>query len=72
MAESQERRLLKVEYEMDSIETITRLLKDLEQRRFYGGLEIKVEAGRVVLIRKTENIKPQDYRDNRGEHSEQH
>ncbi len=57
---------------MDTIEVITRLLRDMEQQRFYGGLEIKFESGHVVLIRKTENIKPEDRRNNRGEHSEQH
>jgi len=57
---------------MDSIETITRLLKDLEQRRFYGGLEIKFEAGRVVVMRKSETIKLQDHRNNRGEQNEEH
>ena len=44
------------------------LLRSLEQSRFYGTVELKFESGRVVLIRKTETIKPcvQDYRDNRG------
>ena len=44
------------------------ILHELEQRRFYGSLEIKIEAGRIVLMRKTETIKPADrnYRDNRG------
>jgi hypothetical protein len=43
------------------------LLAALQVQRFYGSLELKLEAGRVVLIRKTETIKPtSDYRDNRG------
>jgi hypothetical protein len=48
------------------------LLRSLEQPRFFGTLELKFEAGRVVLIRKTETMKPsaQDYRDNRGEADE--
>ena len=41
------------------------VLTDLERSRFYGSVEIKYEAGRVVLLRKTETIKP-DYRDSRG------
>lgn len=41
------------------------VLRELEKGRFYGSLEMKFEAGRVVLLRKTETIKP-DYRDNRG------
>ena len=45
------------------------LLAELEQSRFYGSVEIKFEAGRVVLLRKTETIKP-DYRDNRGTNDE--
>ncbi len=42
------------------------LLAELERERFYGSLEVKLEAGRVVLLRKTETIKPEDCRDNRG------
>ena len=50
--------------------TATNILKELERERFYGSLEIKFEAGRVVLIRKTETIKPNNHRDNRGEHND--
>ena len=44
------------------------LLKELERNRFYGSLELKLEAGRVVLLRKTETIKPEpgNHRNNRG------
>ncbi len=44
------------------------LLRSLEQSRFYGTLELKFESGRVVLIRKTETIKPETvpYRNTRG------
>jgi hypothetical protein len=47
---------------------VNEILRSLEQSRFYGTVELKFESGRVVLIRKTETIKPcaQDYRDNRG------
>ena len=45
------------------------LLAELEHSRFYGSVEIKYEAGRVVLLRKTETIKP-DFRDNRGTSNE--
>ncbi len=38
---------------------INDLLRSLEQSRFFGTLELKFEAGRVVLIRKTETIKPE-------------
>lgn len=45
------------------------LLRELERNHFYGSLEVKLEAGKVVLLRKTETIKPEDeeYRNNRGE-----
>ena len=42
---------------------VDEVLRTLERSRFYGSVEIKSEAGRVVLLRKTETIKP-DYRDN--------
>lgn len=48
---------------------VANILRDLERDRFYGSIEIKFEAGRVVLLRKTETIKP-DCRDNRGEKDE--
>jgi len=43
-----------------------KMLADLEQQKFYGTLELKFEAGKVVLIRKTESFKPLDptYRNN--------
>jgi hypothetical protein len=34
------------------------LLNDLERAGFWGSLEIKLEAGNVVLIKKTETLKP--------------
>jgi hypothetical protein len=37
---------------------LNQLLSQLEQSRFYGSLEFKYEAGRVVLIRKSETFKP--------------
>jgi hypothetical protein len=48
----------------------TELLRDLERIRFYGSLELKFENGRLVLVRKTETIKPNDCRDNRGTKNE--
>lgn len=45
---------------------LDQLLADLKHQRFYGSVEIKFEAGRVVLVRKTETIRPENYRDNRG------
>jgi len=47
------------------------LLTDLQQRHFFGSIELKFEGGRVVLIRKTETLKPgQDCRDNRRTRNE--
>ncbi len=53
--------------------SLDRLLHELERQRFYGSLEVKFEAGKVVLLRKTETIKPvaDDCRDNRGTYHEQ-
>jgi len=49
---------------------VEQILNELSREHFYGTLEIKLESGRVVLLRKTETIKPLattgDYRDNRG------
>ena len=56
---------------MNPISTIEKLLKELEHQRFYGAVEFKFESGNVVLIRKTETIKPQDHRNNRGEYNDQ-
>jgi hypothetical protein len=47
---------------------LVQLLRQLEQSRFYGSVEFKYEAGRVVLIRKSETFKPSDsgYGNNRS------
>lgn len=52
------------------MESIRKILDELEQRRFYGTLEIKYERGHIVLMRKTETIKPEDKncRDTRGKY----
>ena len=39
------------------MEKLSRLIKELIDGKFYGSLEIKFEAGRIVLVRKMENIK---------------
>ncbi len=54
---------------------INELLAELTRQRFYGSLEVKFEAGKVVLLRKTETIKPppEDYRISRGkDHERKH
>lgn len=40
-------------------------LRDFERDKLYGTVEVKYEAGRVVLIRKTESIKPATSRNDR-------
>jgi len=49
--------------------TVDDMLKDLERNHFYGSLELKLEAGRVVLLRKIETIRPEpeNCRNNRGD-----
>jgi hypothetical protein len=54
---------------------LTELLQELEQERFFGSLEAKFESGKIVLLRKSETIKPEpvDHRNNRGQYNvEQH
>jgi hypothetical protein len=46
-------------------ETIA-LIRRLASERFYGSITLKFEAGRVVILKKEETIKPKDCRDNRG------
>ena len=53
-----------------STNVLQETIQELARQRFYGSLEVKLEAGRVVLLRKTETIKPDDHRDNRGERNE--
>ncbi len=52
------------------LEVVERLY-NLECERFYGAMEIKFEAGRVILLRKTETTKPNNCRENRGEYNDQ-
>jgi hypothetical protein len=42
----------------DSVEFVKKLVADLREKRFYGSLELKFEDGLLVLIRKTETIRP--------------
>lgn len=42
------------------------LLREFEREKLYGSVEIKYESGRVVLIKKSETIKPA-LRDSRGD-----
>lgn len=52
------------------MEQAIKLLRELEAGKFYGSLELKFEAGIVVLIRKTETFKPTEpgYGNSRSNH----
>lgn len=54
--------------------SIGQLIEHLESQRFFGALELKFENGRLVLVRKTETIKPESIsnRDSRGVSNGQH
>lgn len=39
------------------MEQLFKLLKSLIDNKFYGSVEIKFEAGKVSIVRKTESIK---------------
>jgi hypothetical protein len=39
---------------------IPQMLEKLYNQAFYGSLEIKLEAGRIVLLKKTETFKPKE------------
>ncbi len=45
---------------------LLKLLRQLEVSRFFGSVEVKFEAGQVVVVKKTETIKPNNCRDSRG------
>ena len=49
---------------------LRQMLDRLERDRFYGSLEIKFEAGQIVLLKKIETLKPTQTScgDNRGTH----
>ena len=48
-------------------DAVDSILADLREQEFFGTVELKFEAGRVVLLRKTETIRPKHYRNNRGD-----
>jgi len=37
---------------------LNEMLRELAQSGFYGAIEVKLENGKIVLIRRTENYKP--------------
>ena len=47
---------------------LTELLRQLQASRFYGSVEVHLEAAHITVIKKTQSIKPSagDQRENRG------
>lgn len=41
----------------DQLDTLYEMLRDICNSGFYGSLEVKFEAGRVTIIKRTESIK---------------
>ena len=57
------------------VEECTQLLRELANQRFFGSLEVKMEAGRITTVKKTETLKPghlawNHHRENRGQQNE--
>lgn len=45
------------------MDNLLRFIKELIAQKFYGSLELKFEAGKIVLLRKMENIKLEEVKD---------
>ncbi len=46
---------------MEKVETrVEALIQELADRRFYGSLTLKFEAGKVVILKMEETLKPHD------------
>jgi len=39
------------------MDNLFKLIKELIEKKFYGSIEIKMEAGKIVIVKKTESIK---------------
>lgn len=39
------------------LDKLVQMLRDLIDSKFYGSIEIKMEAGNIVVVKKTESIK---------------
>lgn len=53
---------------------LKQMLDAPEQEKSYGSLELKIEAGRIVLIRKSETFRPTEsnYGNNRSTYERNH
>jgi hypothetical protein len=47
-----------------------RLIQELAQKRFYGNVTLKFEAGKIVLLKKEETLKPTDLSEKPRSHCE--
>jgi len=47
--------------------TVEQVLREFEYDRIYGEVTVKYEAGRPVIIKRTESIKPAEQRISRDE-----
>ena len=45
---------------MHIIEKVVLFIKKLVKEKYYGILELRFEAGKIVHVRKSENFKPED------------
>jgi hypothetical protein len=51
------------------VASVLRILLGLMEEKFFGTVELKFEAGNLVLLKKSETLKAADIcRDNRGSH----
>ena len=42
---------------LEALQKLFAIIKDLVDKKFYGSLEIKFEAGKIVVCKKEESIK---------------
>ncbi len=58
----------------NALNDLLRMLRDLEQRKFWGSVELKFENGRLMHIKQAQTFKPEDisHRTSRGNHENEH
>jgi hypothetical protein len=49
-----------------SYQEIIPLLREAEEEKYYGSIELKYERGQIVIVKRSETLKPADFqRDSR-------
>jgi len=48
---------MQAEIKLEQLDQLINFIKDLINKHYYGEITVKFEAGRIVLIRKLQNIK---------------